>query len=61
MKEIKISEGYINFVETFYNISKDNATGNESERMYLKGYLDALAGLGIRATVNEDGTLKIDR
>lgn len=61
MKEIKISEGYIDFVETFYNINKDNATCNESERMYLKGYLDALAGLGIRATVNEDGTLKIDR
>lgn len=61
MKEIKISEGYIDFVETFYNINKDSATGNESERMYLRGYLDALMGLGFHVTVNEDGTLKIDR
>lgn len=59
MKEI--SDGYIYFVEAFYNISKDNATGNESERMYLRGYLDALMVLGIHFTISEDGTLKIDR
>lgn len=50
---------YSEYTEDFYNINKDDATGDAGMQMYLKGYLEALRNLGIAFIIHEDGTLKI--
>lgn len=61
MKEVKISEAYIDYVENFYNLNRVGAETDPKEMMYLGGYLDALRMLTLDVTVNEDGTIKIER